>query len=243
MFMVSNTHRQSLAMKARNLCLHDSKWCARVERKHCHHPCHSLSFKYRLRLQSYRYELMISEFLLTNSCVLDEQKDPSVEKALQNNNDVVQAKELSIKAKNILIAALREEQRRLHEAAAMFSIYLKRISITPYNDATLEYLHHLIKEEREKVGYGGDQTRLESLEKDREEYATFVKTMTMSIDSGKGYKMLDEEGVYELVDNLYKLKHSGGDLKVSTHALPLSPILLNSLSSHFTLLLLHLDSC
>ena len=104
----------------------------------------------------------------------------------------------------------------IQQAAARFSIYLTRISITPYNDATLDYLEHLIKEEKSKVGYGDDQTRLEGLEKDREQYAEFVKTMTMSIDAGvKGFKVLDEEGVYALVDELYKLKHNGGDLRVS----------------------------
>jgi hypothetical protein len=143
-------------------------------------------------------------------------KDPGVQKALEQNNDEVRAKELAIKAKKTLIAELKSEQREIQTAAARFSIYLKKISITPYNDATLEYLEHLIKEERSKVGYGGDQSRLDALEKDRTQYAEFVKAMTLNVEEGKsGARLLDEEGVYALVDDLYKLKHSGNDLRVS----------------------------
>lgn len=157
-----------------------------------------------------------------------QQKDPSVEAALSQNNNEIRAKELGIRAKTALIAELKCEQREIQEAAARFSIYLKRISITPYNDATLEYLEHLIREERDKVGYGGGREKLEALERDREQYAAFVAAMTASIDGesdgmGKGngagagtWKMLDEEGVYAVVDGLYKLKHSGADLRVSS---------------------------
>lgn len=153
-------------------------------------------------------------------------RDPFVQKALEQNNDEVKAKQLGIKAKNHLIGELKGEQRAIQTAAARFSIYLKKISITPYNDATLEYLEHLIKEEKSKVGYGGDQARLEALQKDREQYAEFVKAMTINVEEGKnGAKLLDEEGVYDLVDELYKLKHSGNDLKVRY---PTSPALASS---------------
>ena len=140
-------------------------------------------------------------------------KDPSVEQALAKNGDEIKAKELAIKAKTKLIDELKKEHRAIQEAAAQFSIYLRSISITPYNDATLEYLEHLIKEERSKVGYGGDTERLDSLEKDRAQYAEFVKAMTLSIEAGKGYRILDADGVYDLVQTLYNLPHNGADLK------------------------------
>ena len=140
-------------------------------------------------------------------------KDPSVEQALAKNGDEIKAKELAIKAKSRLIDELKQEHRAIQEAAAQFSIYLKSISITPYNDATLEYLDHLIREERSKVGYGGDPERLDGLEKDRMQYAEFVKAMSLSIEAGKGYKILDADGVYDLVQGLYNLWHSGNDLK------------------------------
>ncbi|RMZ76278.1 hypothetical protein DV737_g4889, partial [Chaetothyriales sp. CBS 132003] len=140
-------------------------------------------------------------------------KDPSVERALEKNGGEIKAKELAIRAKENLIAELQKEHRTIQEAAAKFSIYLKSISITPYNDATLEYLDHLIKEERSKVGYGGSRERLDGLEKDRTQYAEFVKTMTQSIKAGQGYRILDADGVYDLVQGLYNLPHSGHDLK------------------------------
>ncbi|RMZ89771.1 hypothetical protein DV736_g3019, partial [Chaetothyriales sp. CBS 134916] len=140
-------------------------------------------------------------------------KDPSVERALEKNGGEIKAKELAIKAKENLIAELQIEHRTIQEAAAQFSVYLKSISITPYNDATLEYLDHLIKEERSKVGYGGSPERLDGLEKDRTQYAEFVKTMTQSIEVGQGYRILDADGVYDLVQGLYNLPHSGHDLK------------------------------
>ncbi|RMZ79971.1 hypothetical protein DV738_g3080, partial [Chaetothyriales sp. CBS 135597] len=140
-------------------------------------------------------------------------KDPSVEEALEKNGGEIKATELAIQAKEKLIAELQEEHRTIQEAAAQFSIYLKSISITTYNDATLEYLDHLIKEERSKVGYGGSPERLDSLERDKTQYAEFVKAMTQSIEAGQGYRVLDAEGVYDLVQKLYSLPHNGQDLK------------------------------
>ncbi|RMD44596.1 hypothetical protein DV735_g495, partial [Chaetothyriales sp. CBS 134920] len=140
-------------------------------------------------------------------------KDPSVEEALEKNGGVIKATELAIKAKEKLISELQREHRTIQEAAAQFSIYLKSISITTYNDATLEYLDHLIKEERSKVGYGGSPERLDSLEKDKTQYAEFVKAMTKSIEAGQGYRILDAEGVYDLVQKLYSLPHNGRDLR------------------------------
>jgi hypothetical protein len=140
--------------------------------------------------------------------------DPNVQKALNQNGNVVQAKETAIKAKRDLIKELQIEHDQIQEAQARFTIYLRSISITPYNDATLEYYDHLIKEEKSKVGFGATPARLNGLERNRQQYEEFVKAMTKELERGNAhYQALDEDGVYQLVEKLYNLKHNGNDLR------------------------------
>jgi len=72
-------------------------------------------------------------------------------------------------------------------------------------------MDHLIKEEKSKVGFGGDPACLIDLEQSRHQHSEFVKAMTRSMESGRGYRPLDENGVYQLVQKLYSLLQSGND--------------------------------
>ena len=140
--------------------------------------------------------------------------NPDVQRALTQNGNVVQAKEAAIQAKKDLIQELHAEHAQIQEAQARFTIYLRSISITPYNDATLEYYDHLIKEEKSKVGFGAPPARLNGLRRDRHRYAEFVEAMTKGLERGNAfYQPLDEDGVYQLVEKLYNLKHNGNDLR------------------------------
>lgn len=140
--------------------------------------------------------------------------NPDVQRALTQNGNIVQAKEAAVKAKKDLIQELHAEHAQIQEAQARFTIYLRSISITPYNDATLEYYDHLIKEEKSKVGFGAPPARLNGLQRDRHQYAEFVDAMTKGLERGNAfYQPLDEEGVYQLVETLYNLKHNGNDLR------------------------------
>jgi hypothetical protein len=135
--------------------------------------------------------------------------DPQVQQELEQNGDTVKAKEAQIQALQRQIAELKNEHREIQEAAAKFSIYLKSNSITHYNDATIEYLEHLIRDERTKVGAGGSRAHLESLEKDLNRYKQFIKTMQEGNKTNPNCRVLDEAGVAQLVQKLYNLPHYG----------------------------------
>jgi len=45
------------------------------------------------------------------------------------------------------------------------------------------------------------------------------KAMTRSIESSRGYRLLDEDDVYQLVQKLYSLLQSRNDLRVVSHTL------------------------
>jgi hypothetical protein len=129
---------------------------------------------------------------------------------------MIKAKENAIKAIEKNIAELKEEHKQVQTAAAKFSLYLKHNSITHYNDATVEYLEYLIRDERTKVRTGQSRARLESLEKDLDDYNKFVEAMEQKdngVDGADAYAPLNEAGVAKLVQKLYNLPHYGQMLK------------------------------
>ncbi|KAL2865912.1 uncharacterized protein BJX67DRAFT_388865 [Aspergillus lucknowensis] len=143
--------------------------------------------------------------------------DTSVQQELTTTGSIIKAKQSAIKALEQNIAEIKDEHLQVQTAAAKFSLYLKHNSITHYNDATIEYLEHLIKDERTKVRTGQSRARLESLEKDLDDYKKFVEAMEQKDrDSGNGehaYAPLNEAGVAKLVQKLYNLPHYGQMLR------------------------------
>lgn len=139
--------------------------------------------------------------------------DAGVQQELNQTGDVVKAKEATIKALQKLIAELKNEHETIQKVAARFSVYLKRNSITHYNDATEEYLEYLIKDEKAKLRSGASRIRLETLEKDLDRYKKFVLTMENGKSRTVDTQPLDEQGVANLIQTLYRLPHYGTMLK------------------------------
>lgn len=69
----------------------------------------------------------------------------------------------------------------LQNAAAQFSIFLKRNAIMPYNDATLEYLDRHLEDEGSKVVAGGSRDKLERLTQYRMQYEQQVHIFSTTI--------------------------------------------------------------
>ena len=151
------------------------------------------------------------EYALTSETTTD----PQVQAALNDNGNLVTAKEAQVKALEKQISELKSEHQTIQEAAAKFSIYMKKNSITHYNDATIEYMEQLIKDERSKLRAGESRARLDRLERDLAEYETYVATMEAGKSTGRKNSVvaLDEKGVASLVQQLYNLKHYGQMLK------------------------------
>lgn len=150
------------------------------------------------------------EYSRTNTAVVD----AAVQRELDETGDVATAKKKTIQSLTKLIDELRHEHEVIQLAAARFSVYLKSNSITHYNDATLEYLEHLIKDEKTKAMHvGKPNRRLEQLEKDLASYRKFVDAMQGGKPWKSGHRALDEAGVANVVASLYGLPHYGADLK------------------------------
>lgn len=81
------------------------------------------------------------------------------------------------------------------------------------NDATLDYLDSLIKEEKRKKDAGGNSRKLDALQKDRQKYEELLKIMTSNIQRGSKSELLTEQGVEAAVKELYKMKHFGKNLE------------------------------
>ncbi|KAH0556291.1 hypothetical protein GP486_005782 [Trichoglossum hirsutum] len=140
-------------------------------------------------------------------------KDMDTEKKLKEGASVIEALKALLAAKKKVLDEFRREHKAIQEAAARLSLFLRKHSITPYNDAIIEYLEFLINDERSKVHWGGSRERLDALETYRLEYEELIATLNISIEDGDDKPLLDETGVCRLVKSLYTLKHYGESLR------------------------------
>ena len=139
--------------------------------------------------------------------------DPEVEETLRRNADFRTKKEAAISAKKRLIADLEFELKKIGDAAAQFSIFLKRNAIIPYNDATIDYLERLMEEERGKVAVGGSRDKLDSLTQYRRQYEQQVQILDEYMNKGEHQMLLDQAGVEILLRELHGLRHYGQTLR------------------------------
>ncbi|KAJ4417845.1 hypothetical protein N0V85_001675 [Neurospora sp. IMI 360204] len=141
-------------------------------------------------------------------------QDKTVASDLLKRGTELQLKQKAIDIKKKAIEEYKVEYAQIQEATIQFGFFLKRHAIEPYNDATVEYVDHLINQERLKVGSGGRKDALEMLEKYRAEHLEKVEALSKAIATGDtDYQLLDDQGVRELVDRLYALPHFGEDLE------------------------------
>jgi hypothetical protein len=122
-------------------------------------------------------------------------------------------KEEAIRMKKRAIAKFEIGIHQIQEAGIQFGVFLKRHAIGVYNDTILEYLEHLIYQEKLKIQNGGMKRALETLEKHKREYLEKVKTLQEAIARKDDGQVLDDQGVLQLIRTLYGLPHFGKDLK------------------------------
>lgn len=140
-------------------------------------------------------------------------KDETIDETIRHHTDSMTLRQAAIKKRANAIKEFEHEHKAIQAATARFSLYLKKNSITPYNDATIEYLDHLIKKELEKVQAGGPLKRLKELETYKAQYAQLVEVFTLNLQHGGGERVLDTAGVEAEVQKLYSLKHYGTNLR------------------------------
>lgn len=140
-------------------------------------------------------------------------KDSEIERQLSLHADDVSLKQTAIEKHKKMTKEYRSEHEQLQKAAAQFGIFLKKNSITAYNDATLAYLDLLIEEEHAKVQQGGNRRKLHGLKEDRQKHVELVEVLTLSMANDTNGQPLNEADVEKLVRRLYNLKHFGSNLE------------------------------
>ena len=115
--------------------------------------------------------------------------------------------DIAISGKQNFIVTIKAEYEAIEGAAVRFSLFLEENSITPYNDATLDYLSFMIKEEKGKVAVGDGPTKLDNLEKYRVQYQQQVKIPTERMGSGEGCELPSVQEVQKRVQDLYSLSY------------------------------------
>jgi len=154
-------------------------------------------------------------------------KDAEIERQIQANANDVCLKQSAIKNLEMLIREYQLEQEQIQNAAALFGLFLKKHSITPYNDATLAYLDILIQDEQAKIDAAlssnipveANKKRLSALTEDKRRHIELVDVLTQSMKSNANFKVLDEAGVDHVVRGLYNLKHFGKNLQSVKHTI------------------------
>ncbi|RPB20399.1 hypothetical protein L211DRAFT_813285 [Terfezia boudieri ATCC MYA-4762] len=140
-------------------------------------------------------------------------RSKDTERKLATATTEMEKKAIAIADKQKFIAAIKGEYEKIEGDAIRFSLFLKKNSITPYNDATLDYLGFMIKEEKGKVAVGGDPTKLDNLEKYRVQYQQQVKILSERMESGKDCELLTAQEVHKRVQELYNLHYYGTQLR------------------------------
>jgi len=138
--------------------------------------------------------------------------DTEIETQLRAHVDDVILVQTAVNEHQNRVEEYKLEHAQIQEAAARFGVFLKKNSITAYNDATLEYLDYLIREEKSKVQAGGNKKKLKAFEEDHQKHKELVDVLTKSMGHANS-QSLNEAGVDDLVKNLYKLKHFGDELR------------------------------
>ncbi|KAF8850415.1 hypothetical protein BDZ45DRAFT_731598 [Acephala macrosclerotiorum] len=139
--------------------------------------------------------------------------DTEVERQLAMNANDVMLRQTAVRELNERLKEYRSEHGQIQEAAAKFGLFLKKYSITPYNDATLAYIDVLIRDEEEKIQAGGNDVRLHALQEDRTQHMELVEVLTKNMGNDSDLHDLNEKHVEQLVTDLYGLKHFGENLK------------------------------
>ncbi|KAI0477154.1 hypothetical protein GGR56DRAFT_691443 [Xylariaceae sp. FL0804] len=149
--------------------------------------------------------------------------DPEIVKKVAQNQSIMTIKKEAITLHQARIQAYESELQQIRDAAAHFGLFLRHNSITPYNDAMIDYLKELIKEEKQSVAFlmsssnnpcKENEQRLADLEKNLQEYQQRIKVLSDQVNNSSGSSALPtEEGIEELMQKLFNLQHWGDSLR------------------------------
>ncbi|CAF1038121.1 unnamed protein product [Didymodactylos carnosus] len=116
------------------------------------------------------------------------------------------------------ITDLKTEQQKITEVCAKLSIFLYANSITPYNDDLIEYVNHLLREEKDKRAYGsnnqdvinGLQTMVNAYEK---EIKIYKDTLASVNSTQRNLRVPNVADIQPMIESLYNLPIRGAELR------------------------------
>jgi GTPase SAR1 family protein len=123
-----------------------------------------------------------------------------------------EVKEHLLKNTEKKIDEMNSELKIIQDASVKFACFLKLSAITPYNDAMVDYMNQLIREEKEMINAqtGRGEARLCSLVEDLKSYKAKVEILMKNIDEGdKTSAAAELPDIEHLFEDLRNLKHSG----------------------------------
>lgn len=110
------------------------------------------------------------------------------------------------------IEDLKSEREIIAEVSSKFAAFLKTNAITPYNDALINYLEHLIKLEEAKIQRGVDNHALNGLQGMKRTYQHQVEILEAALRTNA--TVLEPNEIEPEIQRLYKLPTKGKMLEL-----------------------------
>ncbi|XP_054166279.1 uncharacterized protein LOC128963777 [Oppia nitens] len=106
---------------------------------------------------------------------------------------------------------LAEESKIINECMAMFAVFLKHNALTPFNDAFMDYVEHLIRDEEQnnRLVSGVKQQSVKQLKDMLEQYKHERDSILDAMKKGDNYKTVTLEDIDNCVNRLNKLPING----------------------------------
>ncbi|KAM0227936.1 hypothetical protein ACHAPO_011144 [Fusarium lateritium] len=150
-------------------------------------------------------------------------KDTEVERRLKANASDITVRQEGIRKIKDLQKEYEDERDQIRTAMVRFVAYLKKHAITAVNDRTENYYTELIKIEENKIQRAKDRRmnvdvnikKLESLKQDLDAYLELTETIKQNMRAPRDSsdKLLTQDGVRKLIQELYDLPHFGRNLE------------------------------
>ena len=140
-------------------------------------------------------------------------EDESIRKALTSRETDEQIKSEFLAELRSYTKELEYEQQEITNACVIFSCFLKTNAIIPYNDAMLDYLDLLIRQEQPKTGAGGDPAVYEGLLTMKRIYEQEKEVLEKAMKIGDMSDSLEPSHIRSIIGKLYDLNLNGKKLK------------------------------
>jgi hypothetical protein len=219
--------------RPKTVCSHTDCVSYHEKQRHHKHPCHDPCSLHDLQIDKVQDERIVrcaafgnGKQACCNKCGHHWQRhlhmmwevvqksvmvqEPAVLQCIHENASATDIIEAAGRARQERFDKYHRELAFINKAAAQFSVYLHGFPIEPYDDdPTMQYLDHMFNEDVGKFGRRGFPHDDYAAQGYRDE----LGWMEMCAESGDYHMFLDQEGVEDLIKQLYDLELVGPELR------------------------------